>query len=130
MPRTSGLPVAFVVATVVIAAAAFVGGRFTAGEGPDPCGTISTEPKKIDAAYDLALEGQRMMEAGNIVDAVKKGQLSLVSSATGKAHFVLARSAFIEHRDKDAFFHMMCTSRLDPEGDEVRWALEKIRRRD
>lgn len=129
-PR-GGIPALPAAGVLLLAALTFALGMAVGGrEPPDACGTISTEPKKIDAAYDLALEAQRAMEAGNLVQAVDKANTSIASSSTGKAHFVIARTAFFEHRTQDAFFHLMCTARLDPQGDEVRWALEQIRRRD
>lgn len=130
-PPKMGFPVLRIGGILLVAGIVFLGG-FVVGERnqPELCGSLSTEPKKIDNAYDKAVEAQRMLEGGSTVDAVERAKISLAHSATGRAHFVLARAAFIEFRNQDAFFHLMCTARLDPEGDEVRWALERIRRRD
>jgi hypothetical protein len=129
--QTRTIPVWVIGAALGVAVAAFAGGlSIGMNHQPDLCGTLSSEPRKIDGAYDKAVEAQRLLEGGNTVDAVKRAQLSLATSATGRAHFVLARAALLEFRNKDAFFHMMCVARLDPEGDEVRWALERLKRRD
>jgi serine/threonine protein kinase len=130
-PARGGIPVWTLIVVVFAAGAAFAGG-IVVGQGnqPDPCGTLTSDPKKIDLAYDKAVEAQRMLEGGNTFDAIERAKASLAFSATGRAHFVLARAALTEFRNKEAFFHLMCTARLDPDGDEMRWAVDRIKRRD
>ncbi len=121
----SSFPVALVAIALVVGAAVGFGiGRATA---PKPevvsnsgCARPSTATADVEAAYDLLLQSQIQLDAGDIQGATEKATEAQARSGTAKGHFMLGRIRMKGGDVSSGLNHYRCVFELAPTSDEAK----------
>jgi len=125
-------PVAMLAAVaVVVGAAAFGAGRFTApapaAGGATGCARPSAATADVEAAYDLLLQSQMQMDAGDLQSAAMRANEAQARSGTAKGHFMLGRIRIQSGDVASALTHYRCVLELGPGGDEAKKVASMLR---
>ncbi|MDP2345697.1 MAG: protein kinase [Deltaproteobacteria bacterium] len=128
-PPSSSSPVAFPV--VFVAVALVLGGLagFGIAKATAPkveavnatgCARPSAATADVEAAYDLLLQSQLNLEAGDLVKAVAKANEAQMRSGTAKGHYMLGRIRMKGGDVSSGLNHYRCVFELAPMSDEAK----------
>jgi serine/threonine protein kinase len=125
-------PIAMLAAVaVVVGAAAFGAGRFTAAApaagGATGCARPSGATSDVEAAYELLLQSQMQMDAGDLQSAAMRANEAQARSGTAKGHFMLGRIRIQSGDVASALTHYRCVLELGPGGDEAKKVASMLR---
>jgi hypothetical protein len=84
------------------------------------CARPSGSTADVEAAYDLLMQSQLMMEAGDLTKAVEKANEAQTRSGTAKGHYMLGRIRMKGGDVSSGLNHYRCVFELAPTSDEAK----------